>query len=308
MEANKDYWNKGLPLLDGIEFLQLHPVLDRSLVHRFFHKAGSITRVSAIRCRRERRRRGQRACRPHSSTRASFDGDLCQRTKRRSRSTIPGVRRASAPRVRQASTLVDAVKDITPMRVGGFIYPFSDFATPPDQMSKRLGYQEDPAAAIKEAQALWAASGAKDSVKSLDFMVRDIASFKVWAQAIQAMLQEGLGVQCNLRTVVESVWFAIDTVVDGNYDLAIGAVVSKALLGSVGLLQRVVPDRRTAELFEVEQPEVRCAAGSDRRRGRYGEAIGADTPVRGDHGGRPAAAAGGMGEHPRYLLQLREGS
>ena len=34
-------------------------------------------------------------------------------------------------------------------------------------------------------------------------MVRDVASFKLWAQAIQAMLQEGLNVQCNLRTVVE---------------------------------------------------------------------------------------------------------
>ena len=58
-------------------------------------------------------------------------------------------------------------------------------------------------------------------------MVRDVASFKVWAQAIQAMLQEGLGVQCNLRTVVESVWF--DDTSSGNYDLAIGAVVSTLL-------------------------------------------------------------------------------
>ena len=55
---------------------------------------------------------------------------------------------------------------------------------------------------------------------------RDIARFKLWAQAIQAMLAE-IGITANLRTVVESVWF--DDVKAGNYDLAIGAVVSTLL-------------------------------------------------------------------------------
>ena len=63
-------------------------------------------------------------------------------------------------------------------------------------------------------------------MRPLDFVVRDIASFKLWAQAIQAMLGE-LGIKTNLRTVVESVWF--DDVKSGNYDLAIGAVVSTLL-------------------------------------------------------------------------------
>jgi hypothetical protein len=50
--------------------------------------------------------------------------------------------------------LVDVVKDVSPLMVGGFIYPFSDFATSPDQLTKRVGYQADPGAAIKEAKAL----------------------------------------------------------------------------------------------------------------------------------------------------------
>jgi peptide/nickel transport system substrate-binding protein len=54
-----------------------------------------------------------------------------------------------------------------------------------------------------------------------------VPSFKLWAQAIQAMLQEALNVQCNLRTVVESVWF--DDTANGNFDLAIGAIVSTLL-------------------------------------------------------------------------------
>src|SRR5438309_5988170 len=113
------------------------------------------------------------------------------------------------------------------MRVGGFIYPFSEFATPPDELDKRVGYQPDTAAALKEARALLAAAGHPDGIKGLDFLVRDVASFKLWAQAIQAMLQEGLNIQCNLRTVVESVWF--DDTANGHFDLAIGAIVSTLL-------------------------------------------------------------------------------
>jgi len=39
--------------------------------------------------------------------------------------------------------LVDVVKDVAPMMMGGMIYPFSEWATPLDQLKKRLGYQED---------------------------------------------------------------------------------------------------------------------------------------------------------------------
>ena len=49
-------------------------------------------------------------------------------------------------------------KDVAPMMVGGFIYPFSDFATPLEELVKRPGYQADPAAAVKEAKA-WPADG-----------------------------------------------------------------------------------------------------------------------------------------------------
>src|SRR5439155_13401852 len=62
------------------------------------------------------------------------------------------------PRVRRAlhlafdrHSLVDVVKDVAPMRVGGFIYPFSEFATPTEELFKRIGYQTDTTAAAKEA-------------------------------------------------------------------------------------------------------------------------------------------------------------
>ena len=122
--------------------------------------------------------------------------------------------------------LIEVVKDVAPMLVGGFIYPFSDFATPKEELDKRIGYQADPAAAIKEARALMAAAG-HDGIKGAGLPGPRPRSFKLWSQAIQAMLQETLNINCNLRTVVESVWF--DDIANGQFDLAIGAVVSTLL-------------------------------------------------------------------------------
>jgi len=123
--------------------------------------------------------------------------------------------------------LVDVIKDIAPMMVGGFIYPFSEFATPKEELAKRVGYQTDQTAAIEEAKALMTAAGYPNGIKGLDYMVREIASFKLWSQAIQAMLMETLNIETKLRTVVDSVWF--DDAKNGNFDLCIGAIVSALL-------------------------------------------------------------------------------
>ncbi|WP_439613762.1 ABC transporter substrate-binding protein, partial [Reyranella sp.] len=138
------------------------------------------------------------------------------------------------PRVRRAfhlvldkPVLVDVVKDIAPMMVGGFIYPFSEFATPLPELNKRLGYQADSTAAVKEAKALMKAAGYEKGITGLDYLVREVASFKLWSQAIQAMLQQTINVQCNIRPAVESVWF--DDIRTGKFDLAIGAIVSTLL-------------------------------------------------------------------------------
>jgi ABC-type transport system substrate-binding protein len=221
MEKNPNYWNKGLPYLDGIEFYHALP---------FSTELGSAIlsgRVDYIRITDPVTARKAKAT-PGLSTTA-FNQSVIQATwvnAKRKPFDDPRVRRALHLALDRPA-LIDVVKDVTPMRVGGFIYPFSDFATPPDELSKRVGYQTDTGAAIKEARALMAAAGQADGLNGLDFLVRDVASFKLWAQAIQAMLQEGLNVQCNLRTVVESVWF--DDTANGHFDLAIGAIVSTLL-------------------------------------------------------------------------------
>jgi ABC-type oligopeptide transport system substrate-binding subunit len=113
------------------------------------------------------------------------------------------------------------------MQVGGFVYPFHEWSAPKAELEKRLGYQKDPKAAIQEAKKLMAAAGYPNGLKNLDFVVRDLASFKLWAVAIQAMLKENLNVESNLRVVQTSQWF--EEAGSGNFDLAISAIVSSLM-------------------------------------------------------------------------------
>ena len=221
MEKNPKYWNKGLPYLDGVQFFSLIPFstdLGSAILSNRIDYGRIVDPVTARKAKAT----------PGMSTTA-FNQSVIQGTWVNSKK-----KPFDDPRVRRAlhlafdrPVLVDVVKDVAPMQIGGFLYPFSDFATPKAELVKRVGYQEDPTASLKEARALLAAAGHADGLKGLDILVRDVPTFKLWAQAIQAMLQEGLKVECNLRIVVESVWF--DDTANGHFDLAVGAVVSTLL-------------------------------------------------------------------------------
>ena len=221
MEKKPDYWNKGLPYLDGLEFYNLIP---------FSPELGAAVlsgRVDYARVLDPTTTRKAKAT-PGMST-ATYNQSVIQGTwinGRRKPLDDARVRRAFHL-VMDRPVLIDVVKDVAPMQVGGFIYPFSEYATPPGDLAKRPGYQPDPSAAIAEARSLMAAAGYANGIKGLDFLVRDVSSFRLWSQAMQAMLAQALGVQTTLRTVVESVWF--DDIATGKFDLAIGAVVSTLL-------------------------------------------------------------------------------
>jgi ABC-type transport system substrate-binding protein len=220
MERHPNYWNKagGLPYLDGVEFYHALPfspelgsaILSGRIDYARLLDPGSLRKVKAT----------------NGMSGTDFYQSVIQATwmnNKKKPFDDPRVRRAFHL-VLDKPVLVDVVKDIAPMMVGGFIYPFSSFATPLPELEKRLGYQKDPTASIKEAQALMKAAGYEKGIQGLDYLVREVASFKLWSQAIQAMLQQTLNVQSNIRTAVESVWF--DDVNTGKFDLAIGAIVS----------------------------------------------------------------------------------
>ncbi|HUD62810.1 MAG TPA: ABC transporter substrate-binding protein [Acetobacteraceae bacterium] len=221
VEKNKDYWNKGLPYLDGIEFYNLVP-FSPELGSGILSGRVDYARVTdPVTFKKAQATKGMKV--------SSFNQSVIHATYT---NTKKGP--MADPRVRRAlhlaldrPTLIEAIKDVAPMQIGGFMYPFSDLATPKAELVKQLGYQDDPAAAEKEAKALMAAAGYANGIQGLDYLIRDLASYHVWSQAIQAMLQQTLNVTCNLRYVVESVWF--DDIANGHFDLAIGAVVSTLL-------------------------------------------------------------------------------
>src|SRR4029079_11845453 len=210
-----------LPYLDGIEFyhaLPFSPELGSALLSNRVDYGRIVDPVTARKAKAT----------PGMSSTAFYQSVIQGTWMNNKKKPLDDVRVRRAIHLSlDRPVLVDVVKDVAPMMMGGMIYPFSEWATPIDQLKKRLGYQEDTTAGVKEAKALMAAAGYANGIKGLDFLVRDVATFKLWAQAVQAMLQQSLNIECNLRAVVESVWF--DDVASGKFDLAVGAIVSTLL-------------------------------------------------------------------------------
>jgi ABC-type transport system substrate-binding protein len=218
MEKNPNYWNKGLPYLDKLEIYHLPP-FSPELGSAFLSGKVDYARImDPVSWRKAKEMPGVTATAMNQSVIQAYYFNM-----KRKPFNDPRVRRA-LHLATDRHVLVDVVKDTAPMQVGGFVYPFHEWSTPKPEMEKRLGYQKDPKAAFQEAKKLMAAAGYGQGLKNLDFMVRDIASFKLWAVAIQAMLKETLNVETNLRVVQTSQWF--EEAAAGNFDLAISAVVS----------------------------------------------------------------------------------
>jgi len=218
MDRNPNYWNEGLPYLDGIEFYHLPPFspqLGAALLAGNLDYGRLLDPVSL-----------QQVQDTPGMTGVDYYQSVIQAiwvNNEREAFRDPRVRRA-IHLVLDRAVLVDVVRDVAPMLVGGFIYPFSEFATPPDKLAERPGYQSDPTAAVREARELMAAAGYADGIQDVDFMIREAASFKLWSVAVQAMLREILNIQTNLRTVQVSVWF--DEALAGKFDFTISAIVS----------------------------------------------------------------------------------
>jgi ABC-type transport system substrate-binding protein len=151
MERNPNYWNKGLPYLDGIEVYNLLP---------FSLELGSAILSGRVDY--------ARALDPATARKAATISNLSTTKFYQSviHATWLNAKRQpfDDPRVRRAMhllldkpVLVDVVKDVSPLMTGGFNYPFSEFATPKDQLANRLGYQDDSSSANKEAKSLLAA-------------------------------------------------------------------------------------------------------------------------------------------------------
>ena len=219
MERFPDYWNKGLPLVDKLEIYHMMPFSPELGATFLSGKVDYARLLDPVSWRKAKEMQGVTA--------AAFNQSVIQafwtNTQKNKALADPKVRRAIHLAM-DRHTLVEVVKDTAPMQVGGFVYPFHEMSTPRADLEKKLGYQKDIKPAVQEARRLMKEAGYGNGLKGLDFVVRDIATFKLWAVAIQAMLKEHINVESNLRVVQTSVWF--DEAQAGNFDLAISAIVS----------------------------------------------------------------------------------
>jgi peptide/nickel transport system substrate-binding protein len=219
MERFPDYWNKGLPLVDKLDIYHMMPFSPELGSTFLSGKVDYARLLDPVSWRKAKETQGVTA--------AAFNQSVIQafwtNTQKNKALADPKVRRAIHLAM-DRHTLVEVVKDTAPMQVGGFVYPFHEMSTPRAELEKKLGYQKDIKPAVQEARRLMKEAGYANGIKNLDFVVRDVATFKLWAVAIQAMLKEHLNIESNLRVVQVSVWF--DEAAAGNFDLAISAIVS----------------------------------------------------------------------------------
>jgi peptide/nickel transport system substrate-binding protein len=218
MERNPDYWNKGLPYVDRLEVYHMFPFSPELGAAFLSGKVDYARLLDPVSWRKAKEMSGVTAAAFNQSVIQAFWMNMKKKPLADAR-----VRRAIHLAM-DRNALVEVVKDTAPMQIGGFVYPFHEYSTPRAELEKRIGYQQDIKPAIQEARKLMQEAGYGQGLRGLDFVVRDIATFKLWAVAIQAMLKEHINVETNLRTVQTSVWF--DEAAAGNFDLAISAIVS----------------------------------------------------------------------------------
>ncbi len=265
MEKNKDYWNKGLPYLDGIEFYNLipfSPELGAAILSNRVDYARILDPVTARKAKAT----------PGMSTTA-FNQSVIQGTwinDKKKPFDDPRVRRAFHLAL-DRHVLVDVTKDVTPMRVGGFMYPFSEFATPTDQLFKRVGYQDGSDRGDQGGQG---ADGGRRLCATAS---------RVWTSWSATSPRSSCGRRrsrrCCSRTSTCSAicarWWnrcGSTTPPNGHFDLAIGAVVS-TLLDPSDYFNAWYRTGGPQNYSFWSNPEIRCPGGSDRRRVRSRQSV-----------------------------------
>ena len=265
MERNPNYWNKGVPYLDGIEFyhgLPFSPELGSAVLSGRTDYARIVDPVSVAQGQGD-------AGHVLAQLLPERDPGRLGPMPRRSRSTI---RACGAPCTWCSSGPCWSTWSRTWRPCWWAASSIRSPSSPrrSTELAKRPGYQTDPTAAIKEAKALLAAAGYKGGAP-LDFLVRDVATFKLWAQAIQAMLQQGLGhrMQAAHRGGIGVVRrHQVGQLRHGGRRHRLDAA------GSVRLFQCLVQQGWPAELLGVGQRRVQRAAAADRPRGGRCQAHG----------------------------------
>ena len=216
VEKNDNYWNPELPYLDGVQTYNI---------------AGAPQRAAAL-----------------ESGNIDWADLLDQDGAKRMRG-IPGITVNTFPQVGTANTWMNAeeepfndarvrkavhliidrhilqniTKELYPSYPGGYVYPRSDFGT---DFSDRPGYRTGAAREpdIAEAKRLMAEAYPNGYNEPIDYLVRQGASTLIVAETIQQMLNQGLGLETEIRRSQGAQW--IEDARTGAFVLTQGHVIS----------------------------------------------------------------------------------
>lgn len=214
VEKNPDYWNPGLPYLDGIETFALGvgPATAAACL------ANEVDFCFLIGPAGEK----EAATKPGLNTARLLPTSANGFLMNNSSEGLSDARvRRAIHLVLDKPALLEAVSDISPVLPGGWLMPtdpaFDDYWS---EAQDQPGWRSPTAGDFAEAKQLMVDAGFGDGIKGLDFLVRKpVAHWVRWAPIVQDILKRQLNIESEIRTV-DSGPFA-EALGSGNFDLTI---------------------------------------------------------------------------------------
>ena len=197
LDKHTEYWNEGLPYLDGLEIFHALPPQNSALVLSGRADIGLAVERKALELAKERSMEG-------IIYNSSVNTGIWFNTTREP---------FSDPRVRKAidlaadhNALIQSVKALWPLTPSRWVIPRTKFSLSDEELSNLLPLREDKAEAIAEAKRLMAEAGYADGFGPIDLLARQFSTHIVLAEGLQAMLKENLNIESNIRLVDSAVW------------------------------------------------------------------------------------------------------
>lgn len=212
LERYRDYWNQGLPYLDGVQIIHAPAPKGVALIisGQVDHARG--VGQEGLRLAQERKLQWQ------VYATANRQGVLMMNLERAPFNDLR-VRKA-IDLVVDRQALIEVAKVVVDWKISRWAIPGTEYSLPEPELLKLPGLRPDKTEDIKEAKRLMAEAGYPKGFGPVDFLVRDTPSIAVPSPALQEMLKRQLGIDSKIRLQQSGVW--LTAMERGDFDIANG--------------------------------------------------------------------------------------